>query len=185
VFAGPSFLGKILALVSCGLLLGCSQALNTGTLSFAPSPAVVQPTSSDTIPVKATLAVASLTGPSDAGSKVIVHQIDAAAVKYQMALIADPATTVNYSLRGYILTSRAGSELVISHVWDVFDQQGIRIGRNAGSERVPGLVLAKDADVWTSIGQPVTQRIAESAIAAITNAKPFVVEKTASVTPAQ
>lgn len=159
------------AFLSSGMLPGCAETTTTGTLSFAPTTtASIAPPPGDILSIKTMIALATLMGPTEDGSRAIVRELDKAATRAQMALLADSTLPPRYTLRGYVLASSTSTGVEVSYVWDVFDSNGVRVARNAGSETIPGVFVPSGTDVWAVLEQPVLARIADAAIAATTTA---------------
>lgn len=140
---------------------GC--ATNTGDpfLNQAAGPAVAPKVNARP---PAMVVLKPIIGPPDAVSKSFVQQLNAAALKNDVALLADADAKAPVTLHSYLLVERSGSNVKVLYVWDITDEAGQRLRRIEGEEVVPS---AGGADAWGSVSPAVTGPMAEKAMAAL------------------
>lgn len=140
---------------------GC--ATNTGDpfLNQAASPAVAPKV--DSRPA-AMVVLKPVIGPPDAVSKSFVQQLNAAALKKDVALLVDADAKAPLTLHSYLLVERSGSNVKVLYVWDITDEAGQRLRRVEGEEVVPS---TGGADAWSSVSPAVTGPMAEKAMEAL------------------
>lgn len=139
-------------------------------LAAQPAPTLAQVKPEDVLPIDGTVTLATLSGPPQGVAEQLVRKLDAAALRSRLALLADPRAAPDFRLQGYLIANRSRSGAEMSYVWDVFDRQGVKVGRTSGSEVIVGATAG--ADPWPAVSEAVLQRIADQAIVAVVSRNP-------------
>lgn len=103
-------------------------------------------------------------GPPDGVAKAFVQQLNAAALKNDVALLVDSDAKAPLTLHSYLLVERSGGKVKVLYVWDITDAAGQRVRRVEGEEVVASV---GGADAWSSVSPAVTEPMAEKAMAAL------------------
>lgn len=107
----------------------------------------------------AKIAVSPIIGAPDALGQQLRTQLEQAAERNRIGIVADRDKSADFAMRGYLVAARDKGSAKISYIWDVTDPGGKRVNRITGEELAPMAVGAKDA--WASVTPQITQAIAD------------------------
>lgn len=145
---------------------GCSETNLLGALTG--------PATGSAPPMRATsqvtlVALRPIIGPPAAVSEGVARQLNEAASPKNIALVIDSEIKSQYALSGYMHAARAGAQVKLIYVFDVFDQDGTRINRIEGEDV---FVDRSTTDVWGHVPQTSIDAITAKVIAALPAGKP-------------
>lgn len=154
-----------------GLLAGLAGCGSTSSLfgddGLTTSSTTAPPTAQLQGPRVRQVVLPPILGATDAAAKDLVRQLNAEALKQNIALMVDPNAQGEYTLRGYVVASKDKKGVAkVTYTWDLSDRTGQRVNRITGEETGTP-VKGKNADVWTAVPPEAFARIAEKTIAQI------------------
>lgn len=153
----PFALAAILILTATGLA-GCETGSN---LLSSPSPATTladqnAPTAASR--KLATLTIAPVIGAPETIAKQLQSQLVASAEAQNIGIAKADGGRPDYTLRGYIVSTREKAGTKVSYIWDITDLAGKRVNRITGEEMISG---AESKDPWAQVSPQITQSIAD------------------------
>lgn len=138
--------------VSAVALGGCETSNSLFGQSTASQPLAEQQPAPQS--KRARVAIAPVIGPNAVVAGELATQLTQQLDRERIAVIT--GTSVDYTLRGYVVASKEKSRTKFSYIWDVIDPAGKRVHRITGEE-IGGAVVAGDA--WTAATPQIVQAI--------------------------
>jgi hypothetical protein len=152
-----TLLAAFIAVLSTGLA-GCETGSSLfGSSSSDSGASIAQTAPPAAVAAPARIAVAPVFGPSETVAKSLHAQMLAAIEKQNITVAKTANDKAEYTLRGYIISSKEKSKTKFSYVWDVTDPTGKRLNRIAGEEIAPS---AQGRDPWAAVTPQIGEKIA-------------------------
>ena len=95
------------------------------------------------------VALAPMYGASPRVQEQMLRQITQDALGEGVVIRGDAGAKVDFTLRGYLLIKSEKKFSKVVYVWDVLDQQGVRVGRVSGEEIVEATYARDRGDAVT------------------------------------
>lgn len=130
--------------------------------------------------VVAKISVAPVFGPSETVAKSLHAQMISAIERQKITVAKTTTDKSEYTLRGYIISSKEKANTRFSYVWDVTDPTGKRLNRIAGEESAPS---AQGRDPWAAVTPQIGEKIASKTAANLASWLPSVPSASPAVGP--
>lgn len=146
-----------LAIVA-GLLGGCqTNGPATGT---PPTAEATPPAGQAPAATKTALAFEPVVGIPEERATVLATELGAGAAASNLPIIGRDKPDVTFRIKGYFNAVARGGTTDVSYVWDIFNAEGTRVHRIAGTESVPAAL----PDPWSAIPDETLKKMARQTV---------------------
>lgn len=111
----------------------------------------------------ATLAFEPIVGIAPSRATVLATELGAGAAELALPVVGRDSPDVRFRIKGYFSAAAAAGQTRISYVWDLFDADGRRVHRIAGSEVIPAAL----PDPWQAVPDETLRTIARNTASAL------------------
>ncbi|TCT13620.1 hypothetical protein EDC22_101490 [Tepidamorphus gemmatus] len=119
-----------------------------------PPPAATQPV---------TIAFEPIVGLPPSRATVLATELGIGAAEMTLPVVGRDSPDVRFRIKGYFSAAAAAGQTRISYVWDLFDADGRRVHRIAGSEVIPATL----PDPWQAVADETLRTIARNTAMAL------------------
>ena len=142
------------------LALGGCQTNGTSTTTAVPAPVEVPPSGDQSAPADMALAFEPVVGIPEDRAAALATELGAGAAANNLPITGRDKPGVRFRIKGYFDAVAAGNETQISYIWDIFNAEGTRVHRIAGTETVSAAL----PNPWSGVPDETLKDIARKTV---------------------
>ncbi len=148
------------AFLSLAVVAGALGACQTNGTTAAAPPAKVTPSPAEPAPAETALAFEPVVGIPEDRAAVLATELGAGAASSNLPITGRDKPGVTFRVKGYFSATAKGSSTEVSYIWDIFNAEGGRVHRIAGTETIPAAL----PDPWSGVPDDTLKDIARKTV---------------------
>jgi hypothetical protein len=150
----------LICLAIFALALGGCQTSGTTTATAVPPPTEAPPDGDQPAPADMALAFEPVVGIPEDRAAALATELGAGAASSDLPITGRDKPGVRFRIKGYFDAVAAGNETRVSYIWDIFNAEGIRVHRIAGTETVAAAL----PNPWSGVPDDTLKDIARKTV---------------------